>query len=491
MGPVAWFERINAWAEPIAAQLNAPIWVVAGGAYGLVASVAGIFGQRAHKRWMARVESGQAELTERARAAETAQDETREVLERHSQLLEQVLAQINAQSSVSGVEVDMSTKSTIRETVEILAAAPEAEKRAALSRAAQGDLAGAADDLARWAEHQRLTGAGTDDAAETFREAGALAFNTDTERALRNYESARTLDPDNPQTWRQLGALYLRLGRFDEAQAAYEGAADRAPDDRETANALTGLGAIAQRRGRLDDAEDAYRRALSLFETLGDAGGQSLILGNIALISRSRGATDQARAQLGQALTLSEAVGDADTQGAQHISLGLIAAAEEDFERADRHYARALELYESVGNVAGTASVYGNLGTVAQKRGDFEAAENHTRRALELAEQLDDAVRQANCWHALGTIAMRTNDNDAAVERLTRALEINRTIGDAAGEASQLVNLGLIARQREQIEDACAAWRRALSLYTELGHAAAQKVEKLLAETGCTSTTEH
>ncbi len=523
-----WLQRMNAWAAPIAEQINTPIWVVAGAAYGFVALVVGFLGDRARDRWMKRVEVAQDSLVVRAEAAEAAQRETRELLAEQRELLNQVLAQIGVQSSAAGVEISAESEKSIRDTVETLAASSDARKHAALEKAAGGDVLGAADDLERLAAQQRAAAKTAAAAtAETFREAGALAFGTDTARAVRNYEAARDLDPDDADTWNQLGILHLRSGRLAEAEDAFKmllnrfgtnggyargaallnlGTVAQARDDLATAadflnqafeaygavdslagqaDALNQLGLLARDSGDLDLAEKNHRLALDICKLQEFEAGQAANLANLGTIAQLRGDLDGAEGLIRQALAHYEKIGDIGGQAHQNGTLGLIAQARGDLKTAERLLRRALELGERLGDAKAQAASFGNLASVAYQRGDLDEAEALARRSLALNENFGSLVGQAACHGTLGVIARARGDLDGGDACFAQALGLFEQAGNPAGQADQLANLGGVAQERGDTGKACAFWARAHALYAAASDAKADVIAGWMRDAGC------
>jgi len=468
---LAWFEQLNAWAAPVAASVNAPIWVVAGGVYGLVGTVLGIAGERARGRWMKRVEAGQAALTERAEAAETAHAETRELLAEQRELLERVLAQVSAQTAAAGVHVDPASEKSIRSAVEAMVASHDERQRAALEKAASGDVLGAASDLANLAGEQRSAGAPVERTAQTYRAVGALTFATDTHLAVRSYEAARELEPSNLETWNQLGHLYHRLGQLDDANAAYTHIieADGTSDGGWRAAAVGNLGLVARARGDLDAAEEFHTRALDLNEKLNDEQGQAAQLGNLGIVAQTRGNLDAAEAFHTRSLALNEQIDHLSGQAATLGNLGLVARTRGDLDRAQEFHTRSLALEEELACPEGQANQLGNLGLVALVREDLDAAEDYLSRALAINETLANLEGQAIQLGNLGLVARTRGDFDKAEGYHTRSLAIEEKLERPEGQASDLGNLGLVARARGDFDAARGYFKRALALFEQLG----------------------
>ncbi|MDX8392273.1 MAG: tetratricopeptide repeat protein, partial [Mariprofundaceae bacterium] len=70
------------------------------------------------------------------------------------------------------------------------------------------------------------------DAAQDLLDIGNIAFLHDSNKALEAYQKALKLDPENVDAWNQSGLVLYRLGKLDEAIAAYQQVLALAGDDR-------------------------------------------------------------------------------------------------------------------------------------------------------------------------------------------------------------------------------------------------------------------
>ena len=83
----------------------------------------------------------------------------------------------------------------------------------------------------------------------------------DLHAALDEYQRTIQLDSNYPHAYASLGDVYLQLGSFSEAQAAYKQALAQAPDDIPT---LLNSGTVDQSVGAMSEAETSYQRVLQL-----------------------------------------------------------------------------------------------------------------------------------------------------------------------------------------------------------------------------------
>ncbi len=270
-------------------------------------------------------------------------------------------------------------------------------------------------------------------AAARFR--GAMAFLHDTDAALDAYQRATELDPEDPAGWNGLGHLLLRLGRLDDAGAAYRRVTEIGRDSNDRAIEAAGygnLGHVYEAQGDLREAAGYYHRALDVALVLAEAEGLAHAYNNLGNVYREQGELTQANDML----------------------------------------SRSLELYQSQGLQPGIAAAASNLGSVNMMMGDLGAAEGLYQQALELSEELGDAEAAANAYGNLGLLYLESGDPDLAEAMHRKSLELEEDLGHKAGVAKDLGNLAVVHLARGELDQAEQLSRRALALEQELGQQA-------------------
>src|SRR6056297_331194 len=167
-------------------------------------------------------------------------------------------------------------------------------------------------------------------AATEARGAGSIELALD--RFLRSTE----LRPDFTDAWRGAAAAAERLGRQDEAAAAYRQVLALAPND---ADALAGLGRIALEQGAYEAAIERFERAAELAPgrtELTDALARSREL----FQGRTAAEEEQARAQA-EAAARAEAAAEAAAQAAAEEAAAQAAAEQAAAEQAEAQAAEA------------------------------------------------------------------------------------------------------------------------------------------------------
>ena len=95
---------------------------------------------------------------------------------------------------------------------------------------------------------------------------GRLLYEVNLVGAAEHYlQQAKSLQPDMPDTYSQLGLLAIKTGRLDEALADFRRAADLRPQD---ARVRFALGVVQAQRGDCTQARREFSEALSLDATL-------------------------------------------------------------------------------------------------------------------------------------------------------------------------------------------------------------------------------
>lgn len=224
-------------------------------------------------RWLRKEDLGTTTKTilkTQATAEERAAQERHELRDLVLQLAARVEARLSEMQGEAGLEVaevSGGIMQDLRAAVQHLADEGNAD---ALGKLAAGDIGPAMDAFAK----MRAVSAQTRDIAKReeaalAREQGAIALLKDADTAMRHYEAACELDPDNASGWNRLGALYLSAGNGAGAQRAYERAATPGAEPETMGDAMSHLGLLAGRRGDRAVACAMWRQALDLFRQVG------------------------------------------------------------------------------------------------------------------------------------------------------------------------------------------------------------------------------
>ncbi|MBM0256857.1 tetratricopeptide repeat protein [Micromonospora sp. 4G55] len=268
----------------------------------------------------------------------------------------------------------------------------------------------------------------------TDREAALAWFGAEHAALLAGMDQAAGAGLDG-HVWRLAWALanfFARRGHWSDwvrAGLAGVAAARRQGDRAAEAEANRIVGGAHVRLRRYDEAQEHYRRALELFDGLGDLVGQ----------------------------------------GFTYRSLGWLSEQQGDVAGALRHDEHALGLFQRAGHVRGEANTLNSVGWCLALLGDHERAIVHCRRSLALLEPIGDPVGMAGAWDSLG-YAYRHVDLHQASACYREALLLYRKLGDRMNEAVTLRHLGETQHAGGDPDAARRSWRQSLDILTDIAH---------------------
>jgi tetratricopeptide (TPR) repeat protein len=185
--------------------------------------------------------------------------------------------------------------------------------------------------------------------------------------AAAAYRDATRLAPDRALPFVGLGGALVRLGRTDEAIAAYGAALDRSPDDEtalrgratafeavgrraDAADMLDRLAVVYERTGRLPAACDAAREALGLAEARGRRQYVETLLARLAAEPSGDPAAAEAIERGRRVLASVPTVVEGPPEEPQPDPTALTLAIEEALEAGDADEARRRALVAAAGH---------------------------------------------------------------------------------------------------------------------------------------------
>jgi predicted ATPase len=252
-----------------------------------------------------------------------------------------------------------------------------------------------------------------------------------------------------------LGLFYDFRGRYLEGVRAFEQALQRLDGQEHTRQvALTlvllwlNVGGLYIRLGRLEEAEVVLAECQTLYHQLnlpqlpGFATDPALFLGIIASI---RGNYDEA-ARLGQqGLQTSQAHNHLLNQELACYVLGRAALVQGQHDLARQYFQQAYALTQEIKDRWFMAYCLNELGNVARALGDYDQASQHYQVSYDLRKEFDDPEGMAVALNYLGEIARLQKEYQSAERLYRQSLAIYRDIGDKGGLAATLNGLGQTA----------------------------------------------
>lgn len=227
-----------------------------------------------------------------------------------------------------------------------------------------------------------------------------------------------------------VGAVHYARGAYAQARASYAVAQELAGDDHALrGKVLLNVGVIANIQGDLAGARDAYRRSRDAFASVGDEGGETLVLHNLGMVYADMEHWDEAAECYARCLKLAERLGNR-----QMVANVLVN--ESDLERTAGRYdiaiaqcERALAIYVEIGDEPGRGDALRGRAQALRRLGRFPEALASLQDAARIAARLQARLLEAEVQREWGLLAAATGDTVDARHRLTDALQIFAELG--------------------------------------------------------------
>ena len=312
--------------------------------------------------------------------------------------------------------------------------------------------------------------------AEVQRNIGALAFFSDTDKALKAYRRATQLDPDYADGWNQLGNISHLKGNHKNAIAAYENVLElgtKNTNPKEVAAAYNGLATIYKYSDN-DKAIEYYKKALSIGEKFEIQEVIATACENIAVVYSGSHNFDEATKLYQRALKINDDINDREGMASNYLNLGTMYYDRErlngsfNFKVATKYLNDSLSISESLKDKEKVAIIYGALGNIRKESNDFDGANNYYEKSLKTNESLGRKEGVAVQYENLGTLWIN-KDMDKAFNYYNNALKINEHLGVKDRAALDYANMGLVCKRQEKYTEARTYLEKSLLLYKPLG----------------------
>jgi tetratricopeptide (TPR) repeat protein len=195
------------------------------------------------------------------------------------------------------------------------------------------------------------------------------------------------------------------------------------------ANSLNNIGLALEETHRLPEAIAAYRKALDLFEDLGDPVHIGNVLNNLGKTLRKTG----------------------------------------EHEAAIAAHRRDIDLCQETGNIRGEAIAWDNLAAALTTAGHELDSINAFRHAIEIFHQMSDTELEGRSWSELCVALLHAKRAEEALAAAQNAVGLCADAGDHRGVARSLNKLGVVLADLDRLDEALIAYRKAVAISETIG----------------------
>jgi tetratricopeptide (TPR) repeat protein len=233
----------------------------------------------------------------------------------------------------------------------------------------------------------------------------------------------------------------------------------------------TDLGDVLADMGRYPEAQAAYEVALAIMKELGDLSSQATIIGQIGTLAMYRGDLPTAERCHGEALDIYQQLNEPKGQAVSQHQLGMIYQQAGEWATAEEAYRESARIHESLGDLSRAADAWEKLGQVNAFVGKRRASEAWFRKGLEIRLQAGDKAREATTLSSLASLIQHEPNRLAEARELAeQSLSITQSLGvdpSAARIWQPYTVLAEIASRQNLRKEAREYRRRARSAYRD------------------------
>lgn len=249
------------------------------------------------------------------------------------------------------------------------------------------------------------------------------------EKSIKSYQKSIELNPDNDESWFNLGNLYSNVGQYEKSIQAYLSSIKIKSDDWRTWN---NLGSSYRNINEYSKSVDSYKKATELNPDSVE------IWDNLAELYRDIKQYDEAICVF---LRIIELKSDDETVW---FRLGFSYLETKQYEQSIKAYLKALEVEQNY------SKAWNNLGVAYQKNNQHEESINAFLKVIEINK--DDEM----AWCNLGSAYSIIKQYPEAVKYFLKAIEIKHDDGISWN------NLGLCYYQQNELISAKDAFLKAI-----------------------------
>lgn len=287
-------------------------------------------------------------------------------------------------------------------------------------------------------------------------------------------EHIRTETFPEEKGWYRLGALLIKLGRFDEAEQVYDMLFNQTTREDERANIYQQLGWLKDRQGKYKEAITFNQKTLEIREkTLPpDHPSFSTPYNNLGLIYNKIGEYSKALSLHHQALAIEEKVTPTNhsSLAATYCNIGRVYMNMEEYSQSLVFQTKALEIRQKIlpSNHPRLAASYSNIAVLHEYTGDYEQSLCFHRKALDIFEKvlLPDHPDLASSYCNIGRLYSDLYEHTQALSFQQKALAIREKKLDSNHPdlATSYCNIGTVYEHMDEYPQALLSHHQALAI---------------------------
>src|SRR5881396_1758003 len=240
---------------------------------------------------------------------------------------------------------------------------------------------------------------------------------------------------------------------------------ERLADRQGEAEAYELLGIITHSlRGRLSKAQTAYRKALQLYEAMGEGKGAARTTAFLGRALLDAGELAQAKSLLRNALGLARTHHERISEARSLIALAIVEHLAGDPIACVSNFTGAIAIWQQLGDGVGEAYTHLHLGMHLLRRGKVDEAEREIQTARQLLHEHGTVEDSPFLLRSLAEIYLARGDLAQAAEYAERAVTTLEAAEDEVPQATHRVTLGRVRAAQGRAEEAETLFTQGLEI---------------------------
>ena len=240
---------------------------------------------------------------------------------------------------------------------------------------------------------------------------------------------------------------------------------ERLADRQGEAEAYELLGIITHSlRGRLSKAQTAYRKALQLYEAMGEGKGAARTTAFLGRALLDAGELAQAKSLLLNALGLARTHHERISEARSLIALAIVEHLAGDPIACVSNFTGAIAIWQQLGDGVGEAYTHRHLGMHLLRRGKVDEAEREIQTARQLLHEHGTVEDSPFLLRSLAEIYLARGDLARAAEYAERAVTTLEAAEDEVPQATHRVTLGRVRAAQGRAEEAETLFTQGLEI---------------------------
>lgn len=249
---------------------------------------------------------------------------------------------------------------------------------------------------------------------------------------------------------RGMELLYTDPERSSEYFKNAEKLANRSSDQETMALTCQSLSIYYWARGMFQKALECDRRALSLYQALGDTAGIAYSLNGLAVSLTDLGLNHEALKNYLEAERIFTQLNDSSGLQMTYLNLGVVFDEMKDLEAATGFYEQALEIGLKLGLMIEVGDVYNNMAEIKLQQGKMDEAYDLYSRAFKIYKNEKDDAGIALVKGNLADYYSQANNYSVSETLFNEAFEAYAKMEDENGKCQIALGLGQLYRKMKR-----------------------------------------